>query len=162
MPPSAAPGSMSGCSGASSRPRCASSGLDEGAAQRAVDAIKVLTSQQDWFDGDTAAAKRPRNVLDALLADEDAVRFLQVNRYDEIDWYNKESFEELLAWLMLIEAVQATVVGEDVPRTLGAAYDIITALQAAEAQSEYQVGKLKEAIMPVTKPRQEKPPVKTE
>ena len=116
----------------------------------------MLTSQQDWFDHDTAAAKRAAQVLDALLADPDAVRFLQVNRYNEIDWYNKESFEELLTWLMLVEAVQATVVGEDVPKTLGAAHDVVLALQEAEAQSEYQVEKLKEAIMPLTKPRARK------
>jgi hypothetical protein len=95
-------------------------------------------------------------VLDGLLADQDAARFLQVNRHNEIDWYNKESFEELLAWLMLIEAVQATVVGEDVPKTLGAAYDVILALQSAEAQSEYQVEKLQEAARPVTNSRTKK------
>jgi hypothetical protein len=102
------------------------------------------------------AARRPGQVLDKLLADQDAARFLQVNRHNEIDWYNKESFEELLAWLMLIEAVQAAAAGEDVPKTLGAAYDAIVALQAAEAQSAYQVEKLKAAVRPVTKPRMKK------
>jgi hypothetical protein len=116
-----------------------------------VDVIKILTSQQRWFDVDTAAAKRPAQVLDSLLADPDAVRFLQVNRYNEIDWYNKESFEELLTWLMLVEAVKATVVGEDVPKTLGAAHDVVLALQQAEAHSEYQVEKLKEAVKPVAR-----------
>jgi len=47
-------------------------------------------------------------------------------------------------------------VGDDVPKTLGAAYDIITALQAAEASSEYQVEKLKAAARPVAKPRTRK------
>jgi hypothetical protein len=131
-------------------------GLDEGAAQRAVDVVKVLTSQQAWFDAGVPAARRPGQVLDELLADHDAARFLQVNRHNEIDWYNKESFEELLAWLMLIEAVQAAAAGADGPKTLGAAYDAIVALQAAEAQSEYQVGKLKEAVKPVAKPRTKK------
>jgi hypothetical protein len=126
------------------------SGLDEGTALHAVATIKILTSQQDWFDADTPAAQRPAQVLDALLADPDTVRFLQVNRYNEIDWYNKESFEGLLAWLMLIEAVKATVAGEGITETLSAAYDVILALLAAEAQSEYQVEKLKETVKPVT------------
>jgi glycosidase len=131
-------------------------GLDEGAASRAVNVIKVLTSRQDWFDAHTAAARRPAQVLAALLADQDALRFLQVNRYNEIDWYSKESFEELLAWLMLIEAVEATTADAGAPKTLGAAQDVIAALQAAEAQSEYQVEKLKAAVKPVTKPRAKK------
>jgi len=126
-------------------------GLDEGAASHAVATIKILTAQQDWFDAHTPVAERPAQVLDALLADQDAVRFLQVNRYNEIDWYNKEAFEELLAWLMLIEAVSATAIGEDVIETLGAAYRVIVALQASEAQSEYQVEKLQEAASPVTR-----------
>jgi glycosidase len=123
-------------------------GLAEGAAAHAVEAIRVLTSLQDWFDANTPAARRPTQVLEALLADQDAVRFMQINRYNEIDWYNKEAFEELLAWLMLVEAVKVTVAGEDVPKTIGAAYDVIAALQAAEAQSEYQVEKLKAAGAP--------------
>ncbi len=95
-------------------------------------------------------------MLDELLADQDTARFLQVNRHSEIDWYNKESFEELLAWLMLIEAVQAVAAGADVPKTLGAAYEVIVALQAAEASSEYQVGKLKAAVRPAAKPQAKK------
>jgi AcrR family transcriptional regulator len=126
-------------------------GVDEGAAWRAVHLIKALTTHQDWFDVAVAAARRPAQVLDALLADQDVLRFLQVNRYNEIDWYNKEAFEELLVWLLVIEAVQASVVGEDVPKMLGAAHDVIVALQQAEAQSEYQVEKLREATKPVTK-----------
>ena len=108
---------------------------------------------------DTLAAERPAQVLDDLLDDRDVARFLQVNRYNEIDWYNKEAFEELLAWLMLIEAVRATVVGEDVPKTLGAANDVVLALQQAEAQSEFQVDKLKAAVKPAgrTKARKAEP-----
>ncbi len=131
-------------------------GLDEGMAWRAVHLIKVLTAHQDWLDAAVTVARRPAQVLDALLADQDVLRFLQVNRYNEIDWYNKEAFEELLAWLLVIEAVQASVVGEDVPKMLGAANDVIVALQQAEAQSEYQVEKLREATKPVTKAKARK------
>ncbi|CAG0936198.1 hypothetical protein TFLX_05064 [Thermoflexales bacterium] len=123
-------------------------GLDEGAAWRAVHLIKVLTTHQAWLAAGTAAARRPAQVLDALLADQEVLRFLQVNRYNEIDWYNKESFEELLAWLLIVEAVQISVVGEEVPKTLSAAHDVIVALQQAEAQSEYQVEKLRQAAKP--------------
>jgi hypothetical protein len=126
-------------------------GLDEGVTSRAVQIIKVLTTHQGWFDVETSAAERPAQILDALLVDQDAVRFLQVNRYNGIDWYNKETFEELLAWLIVIEAIQASVMGEDVPKTLSAAYDVIVALQQAESQSEYQVEKLKEAAKPMAK-----------
>jgi hypothetical protein len=120
-------------------------GVEEGAARRAVDVIKVLTTHQAWFDAETKVAQRPASVLEALLADDDAKRFLTVNLYNGIEWYNKESFEELLAWLMLEEAIVTSATGVDVPKTLSAAHAVIVALQAAEAASEYQVGKLKAA-----------------
>jgi len=132
-------------------------GVEEGATLRAVTVIKVLTTQQAWFDVEAKAAQRPAQVLGALLADEDARRFLNVNLYNGIEWYNKESFEELLAWLMLAEAVVTSVEGVEVPKTFSAANDVIVALQAAEASSEYQVEKLKEAAQPA--PRAKARPV---
>ncbi len=131
-------------------------GVEEGAAWRAVEVIKVLTTQQAWFDVAAKPVQRPAQVLAALLADEDARRFLNVNLYNGIEWYNKESFEELLAWLMLEEAVVTSVEGVEAPKTFSAANEVIVALQAAEAASEYQVEKLKTAAQPAPKPRTKK------
>ena len=131
-------------------------GVEEGAARRAVDVIKVLTTHQAWFDAEAKVAQRPVQVLEALLADDDAKRFLSVNLYNGAEWYNKESFEELLAWLLLEEAVVTSVEGGGVPKTFSAANDVIGTLQAAEAASEYQVEKLKVATQPTTKTRTKK------
>jgi len=56
----------------------------------------------------------------------------------------------------LEEAVMASVEGADVPKTLGAAYDVVVALQAAEAKSEYQMEKLTAAVQPTPKTRTKK------
>jgi hypothetical protein len=131
-------------------------GVEEGAARRAVDVVKVLTAHQDWFDVAAKAVQRPAQVLEALLADDDVRRLLNVNLYNGTEWYNKESFEELLTWLMLEEAVVTSIEGDDVSKTLSAANDVIVALQAAEAESEYQVEKLRAAVQPVPRTRTKK------
>ncbi|HTP11670.1 MAG TPA: hypothetical protein VMP08_25625, partial [Anaerolineae bacterium] len=126
-------------------------------AWSAVNLIKVLTTQQQWCATDVPAKKRVSQLLDTLLADEDARSFLKVNRYNEIEWYNKEAFEQLLWGLFAVAAIDVIAdEGVDpavVPDVLIAAYDVIKKLQDAQADSEYQVEKLKAAVAPTTRAR---------
>jgi hypothetical protein len=84
--------------------------------------------------------------VEKLLNDSEVHQFLWVNRYNEILWFNKEAFEELLWWLMLISAIE---IGFDpfrpvneMMRNLERRWSMIQTLQEAEKQSEYQVEKL--------------------
>ena len=83
------------------------------------------------------AKKRVAQLLETLLADEDARAFLQVNRYNEIDWYNKEAFEQLL-WGLFAVAVdrcdcrRRARIRPKWPMTLVAVYDVIAKLQDAK------------------------------
>ena len=108
-------------------------GMDEGAAARGVALIKILTAHQRWFAGEP----QPAAVLKALLEDDDVRRFLGVNRYQDVLWYRKESFEELCRWLGLVAAVAAEADGHG-----GPAEALLASLAAADAASEYQVEKL--------------------
>jgi hypothetical protein len=121
-------------------------GLDEAAAWRAVSVVKLLTTHQVWLDMTIAAKKRAARVLDELLGDGATRQFLNVNRYNDVEWYNKEAFEELLVWLMITEASDASANGVEVAETIVGAYDVIKKLQEAEAASEYQVKKLVDLI----------------
>ncbi len=118
-------------------------GLDEGAAWHAVAVVKLLTAHQRW-----AVAKRPHQVLEELLQDDEVQQFMQVNRFQDVLWFNKEAFEDLLEWLLLAAAVQ---VGADPGHTLGeaakeiaACYGVTRKLRRAEKKSGYQVEKLLE------------------
>jgi hypothetical protein len=126
-------------------------GLDESAAWRAVATIKALTAQQDWFAAGVTPRKRVAVALEHLLSDPGTREFLGVNRYNEIDWFNKEAFDELLGWLLVAEAIEVSRTGVDVPESIIAAYDVIKQLQDAESVSDYQVEKLRTAVMPVAK-----------
>jgi glycosidase len=131
-----------------------------GPALEATSLIKVLTTHQLWHVADVPAKKRAPQLLETLLADEDARAFLKINRYNEIDWYNKEAFEQLLWGLFAVAAIDVSASEENDPAavtdTLVAAYDVIKKLQDAQVDSEYQVEKLKAAVQPVTKARASK------
>ncbi len=126
-------------------------------AQSTVNLIKVLVTHQHWHTADVPAKKRVTQLLDTLLADEDARAFLKVNLYNDIEWYNKEAFEQLLWGLFAVAVVDTTAAEEADPAavtdTLVAAYDMIKKLLDAQTASEYQVAELKKAVQPAVKAR---------
>jgi hypothetical protein len=80
------------------------------------------------------------------LKDSEVQQFLGVNQYNDIWWFNKEAFEEMLWWLMMVAAL---TIGSDPLRPVNAVvaelqgcYSIIQKWQQAEEKSEYQVEKL--------------------
>ncbi len=129
-------------------------GVDEPAARRAVTLIKVLTNHQGWAAGASEAAAnaaavarlRAYPVLQSLLEDGEVQQFLQVNRYKGVLWFNKEAFDQLLWWLLLVAVVQATAEPDQpaarVIEQVAEVYGIIHELHQAERKSGYQVEKL--------------------
>ena len=77
-------------------------------------------------------------------------QFMQVNRYGGVLWFNHESFDQLLNWMLTIAVVEISadpgLEPDEVAQTIVACYDIVKKLQQAEEKSEYQVVKLMEAV----------------
>jgi hypothetical protein len=125
-------------------------GLEEDAAGRSMTVIKMLTSQQRWFEAKSLDQKQADATLELLLKDEDLRRFLQINQYQDAWWFNKEAFGEMLWWLMIVAAL---TIGSDPLRPVHAVieelercYSMIQEWQQAEEKSEYQVEKLLSAL----------------
>jgi hypothetical protein len=124
--------------------------MESPTASISVTLVKLLTGYQRWFEGKPLVGKPAYGVLESLLKDQDVRQFLQVNRHNDILWFNKEAFEELLSWLMLVAVVeishppQRSV--EDALRELEKCEEILKALKEAEKRSDYQVEKLLEAV----------------
>ena len=119
-------------------------GLDEAAAARAVVIIKRLTSHQHWFvDQGSAGAYE---TLEALLRDSEMQQLLGVNRYQGVLWFNKQSFERLLWWLLLLAAVMVSAdparAPSEVTEEIAACYANVRRMRAAAVESGYQVEKL--------------------
>ncbi|MDH7485799.1 MAG: alpha-amylase family glycosyl hydrolase [Anaerolineae bacterium] len=119
-------------------------GLDEGAAWWAVGAIKVLITHQRWFE-----VKQAHQVLETWLRDDDVQRFLHINRYRDVLWFNKEAFDQLLEWMLRVAAVQISaepaLSAEEIAQGIAACDEAVQRLRQAAEASGYQVAKLLEA-----------------
>ncbi len=120
-------------------------GLDESKAWQAVGVIKLLTSHQRWFAAEAPDGRaRAYPILETLLKDDDVQQFLQINRYQDVLWFNNEAFEQLLWWLLLVAVIHtaafrpAAEVGEEAL----ASYEVVQQLRQAEEESGYQVEEL--------------------
>jgi hypothetical protein len=125
-------------------------GLDEGAAWWSVGLAKILISHQAWCEPGMSKRKRAFQALDSWLKDGEVQQFLQVNRYGGVLWYNGESFDQLLPWMLTIATVEISAgakgAAEQVAQQIVACYDVVRTLQRAEQASEYQVVRLLEAV----------------
>ena len=125
-------------------------GLDEPRAWWTVALVKLLTTHQQWYATATPDVRsQAYRILESLLKDDQARQFLRVNRHRGILWFNQESFEELLWWLMLLATVQIGAdpqAVDEAAEEILACYEVIQLLRQAGEKSEYQVEKLLNAI----------------
>jgi hypothetical protein len=123
----------------------ADSGLGQGVIWRTVTLIKLLTRYQRWYEEETIS-----RIMETFLKDSEAHQFLGVNQYDDILWFNKEAFEEMLWWMMLTAALEIGFdplrPAKEIIRGLEKGWSIIQKLHEAEKKSEYQVEKLLESV----------------
>ncbi|MDD5370601.1 MAG: alpha-amylase family glycosyl hydrolase [Anaerolineaceae bacterium] len=123
-------------------------GLDEPLAWQCVATLKALTTYQDWFvqRGKASAYQ----LLEAWLQDADIQRLLGVNRYQGILWYNGEAFDQFLWWLYFLAVIQlgadARQPASQVIEGILAAHALVSRIKVAATVSEFQVGKLLEAL----------------
>jgi len=125
-------------------------GLDEGAAAWAVGVVKILVKHQRWYEPEASGKEQADQALLSWLKDGEVQRFLQVNRYLGVLWFNHESFGQLLGWMLSLAAVEISANSilspEQAAAELVATYEMVEKLTEAEARSEYQVAKLIEAM----------------
>ncbi len=123
-------------------------GFDGQQAYSGVTILKLLVSQQNWVNG--ISDQTPRSLFETWLADEEIRTFLGVNRYRGKLWFNKEAFESMMWWMLVIGLLRLIAdpnksLTEDI-ENLFDAHALIEAILAAEMESEYQLEKLLDAL----------------
>ena len=123
-------------------------GMDTGSSQRKLGLLRIIVSQQSWnlgIDDKTAG-----NLLQVWLEDEQVQRFIQVNRHNDILWFNQESFEELVWWMKVtawleVNTDAATSRTQKVEQLL-AVEEVTGQMLAAMRKSEFRLAKLVELL----------------
>lgn len=123
-------------------------GLDNGQAQSIITIIKLLVSQQAWTEA--AGVSTAGVLMEGWLRIDEIRTFINVNRYRGSLWFNKESFESMLWWMITSALIYWIADPEkslaEAIEVLSNAYELVNEILAAEENSDYQVEKLLEAL----------------
>lgn len=131
-------------------------GLDVPEAERAVAAIACMTSFSHWANTRGTGQARAHQALSAWLQNRDVQQFIGVNRFADVLWFNKESFDELLQNMLLVATVEiladpAPAAADALVKRIYACYDIVARLHAAAESSDYRLAALLDAVQPERK-----------
>ena len=121
-------------------------GMGEEAARRAITLVKILIKHRS--PGTQTIALN----METLLSDVAVQSFIGVNRYQDVLWFNKENFEELIWWLYTVSVVVVTTPKDiekpanEIVEEILHLYEAVQRVLTAESESGYQVEKFLEAV----------------
>ena len=121
-------------------------GMGEEPARRAITLVKILIKHR------SPGLQTITINLETLLSDVAVQSFIGVNRYQDVLWFNKENFEELVWWLYTTSVIIVTAPKEiekpaaEVVKAILHMYEAVQRVLTAEAEAGYQVEKLLDAV----------------
>ncbi len=118
--------------------------LNEQQSSEILSLTKILTSHQRWFKKLETAEKPLYTILKNLLGDPQVRQFLQVNRYQDVLWFNKEAFESLAGWLFAVGVMDSLMQEKVSVKSIEELFNSIQALLEIEEESGYRVDRLLE------------------
>jgi hypothetical protein len=119
-------------------------GLDEATAWSAAERVRLLVDLPLASDVDGPPDGRAARLVDAWLEHPVVRDFLRVNAWDGVEWFNRESWDELVAWAGRLERV-LTRADERAVRPVERSVIARTLTEAGEA-SGYRVDGLRAAL----------------
>jgi len=112
-------------------------GCDEWTAHHNTLLVKVAMAYAGLLG--PAADEHDRVSLREMLDDRAAREFLQVNRHDGVQWFNKEQFEVMLKTLLTCSLVQLTAAGQATDEAIVVLVDRALKIRNAAASAGYQL-----------------------
>ena len=89
-------------------------------------------------------------IFKKLLEDQDVQQFLQINRYQDVLWFNKEAFEMLIGWLFEIAVIDCTtnkgLSDEETAALMLERYKFVKTAIKLEEEANYQVERFIESV----------------
>lgn len=80
-------------------------GFSDNEVHSALITIRIAVRHQNWFK--VLSGQSIETLLKQLISDIDVQNFIQENRYNDILWFNRESFLELLTILQAVAVIQS-------------------------------------------------------
>jgi hypothetical protein len=128
-------------------------GADEAGAWRAVALIKILVMHAVFVLPEAAKEKSEvetvglaYRLLDTWLRDSEFQRFIGVNRHQDVLWFNKESFENILWWMYTTYVIgicaDPALNPDKAVQGVIERYRLIKRIRQAEEISGFQIEKL--------------------
>ena len=125
-------------------------GFADSQSFQAMALIKILTSHQNWFKIDSEKKGLTYRIFKKLLDDQEIQQFLQINRYQDVLWFNKEAFEMLVRWLFAIAVIDCTtnklLTPEETEMLILERYKFVKTSIKLEEGANYQVEKFIESV----------------
>ncbi|MGC9521610.1 MAG: alpha-amylase family glycosyl hydrolase [Anaerolineae bacterium] len=123
--------------------------VDAESRERVLATVRMLLTYPLWepSEDELRSSAGTRAVLRRALSYPEVQAYLDVNRYEDVLWFNKEHFDNWCWWITSLSALRAGIETEHalVPR-LTAMYDLSERLRKAEEGSQYRIDKLLEAF----------------
>jgi len=123
-------------------------GINQEPSERDLTLIKILVTHQHVWEGEGSGNINTYQLVHTMLEDHEVQQYLGVNRYQDIIWFNKEAFENLIWNLYTTSIIQITASSKyirvaskeehDVKMILKH-YSIAQKILGAGKQSHYQV-----------------------
>jgi hypothetical protein len=121
----------------------------EAQSWRGVSAVRLLISHAGWFERLGKTWQTSHQSLQTWLKDQDVQRFIGVNRFQDVLWFNREAFDEFLWWMfagsvawLLINDASLAENPQAAARAIIARWEVIERLRQVAASSEYQLERL--------------------
>jgi hypothetical protein len=116
-------------------------GLEATEVRHGLVLLRVLLRCESWYAAGEGLDPLG-GFLDGVLADPGMRAFLGINEYRGVVWFRSESFDELLAWLTVVAAVE-TGADREVAK---AVEEMVLRLAAAKESSECRLADLLAAV----------------
>ena len=125
-------------------------GLDDGAAWRLVALVRMLGHLPlPASVASRAAAERAPALVRALVADESVRPYIRVNVWEGVNWFNRESFAQVLWWMVALDALDAVAAPAGTPASIAKHFKdserLTSTLSKAAKACGYQLDKLEAA-----------------
>ncbi len=121
-------------------------GQEETAAARYGALVGILIEYANWWQKESAAI----SLVEHWLIDEEVRRFVGIHRWEDVLWFDKESFEKFLRWMRAIALVDLALAEswaeDEVKAHKRYCCTTIAKIERALPLSEYKVDKLLEVL----------------